>query len=518
MLYKKWLESEYIDEEDKKTILKMSKEELEENFCKYISFGTGGIRAKMGLGTNKLNKYIIRRASQGLANYLKKRYNTDISVVIARDCRINSELFQNETAKVLSSNGIKVYIYDGVRSTPEMTYAIRKLKTKAGIAITASHNTKEYNGYKVYLEDGGQVVPPYVNEIIDEINKVELKDIKYENTELVEVLDKSIDEAFIEDIKKLSIKQGNVNIVYTPLHGTAGKPVSSILEKMGYNVKKVDTQFEPDGQFPTVKSPNPEYKEAFDEAIKYVDNNTDIIIGNDPDSDRIGVVIPNKGEYIYLTGNEIGMLVLDYILKTRDTSKRNVVATTIVSTPMVDNVKGIHVKKTLTGFKYIGEIIKNSEEDYLFGFEESFGFLYGTTTRDKDGVSATMMVAEMAAYYKKNGSNLIEQLKNIQNKYGNYREERINLTIEGEKGKEQIKKIMEEFRKLDIRKIDYKNDDTGLPKSNVLQFDYNDKTRVLIRPSGTEPKLKVYIYAIGEEKAKEYKEEISKFINQFLNK
>ena len=518
MLYKKWLESEYIDEEDKKTILKMSKEELEENFCKYISFGTGGIRAKMGLGTNKLNKYIIRRASQGLANYLKKRYNTDISVVIARDCRINSELFQNETAKVLSSNGIKVYIYDGVRSTPEMTYAIIKLKTKAGIAITASHNTKEYNGYKVYLEDGGQVVPPYVNEIIDEINKVELKDIKYENTELVEVLDKNIDEAFIEDIKKLSIKQGNVNIVYTPLHGTAGIPVTKILKEMGYTVKIVDTQFKPDGNFPTVKSPNPEYKEAFDEAIKYVDNNTDIIIGNDPDSDRIGVVIPNKGKYIYLTGNEIGMLVLDYILKTRDTSKRNVVATTIVSTPMVDNVKGIRVKKTLTGFKYIGEIIKNSEEDYLFGFEESFGFLYGTTTRDKDGVSATVMVAEMAAYYKKNGSNLIEQLKNIQNKYGNYREERINLTIEGEKGKEQIKKIMEEFRKLDIRKIDYKNDDTGLPKSNVLQFDYNDKTRVLIRPSGTEPKLKVYIYAIGEEKAKEYKEEISKFINQFLNK
>ena len=513
MLYKKWLESEYIDEEDKKTILKMSKEELEENFCKYISFGTGGIRAKMGLGTNKLNKYIIRRASQGLANYLKKRYNTDISVVIARDCRINSELFQNETAKVLSSNGIKVYIYDGVRSTPEMTYAIIKLKTKAGIAITASHNTKEYNGYKVYLEDGGQVVPPYVNEIIDEINKVELKDIKYENTELVEVLDKNIDEAFIEDIKKLSIKQGNVNIVYTPLHGTAGIPVTKILKEMGYTVKIVDTQFKPDGNFPTVKSPNPEYKEAFDEAIKYVDNNTDIIIGNDPDSDRIGVVIPNKGKYIYLTGNEIGMLVLDYILKTRDTSKRNVVATTIVSTPMVDNVKGIRVKKTLTGFKYIGEIIKNSEEDYLFGFEESFGFLYGTTTRDKDGVSATMMVAEMAAYYKKNGSNLIEQLKNIQNKYGNYREERINLTIEGEKGKEQIKKIMEEFRKLDIRKIDYKNDDTGLPKSNVLQFDYNDKTRVLIRPSGTEPKLKVYIYAIGEEKAKEYKEEIKRFID-----
>ncbi|WP_311696293.1 phospho-sugar mutase [Sneathia sanguinegens] len=513
MLYKKWLESEYIDEEDKKTILKMSKEELEENFCKYISFGTGGIRAKMGLGTNKLNKYILRRASQGLANYLKKRYNTNISVVIARDCRINSELFQNETAKVLSSNGIKVYIYDGVRSTPEMTYAIIKLKTKAGIAITASHNTKEYNGYKVYLEDGGQVVPPYVNEIIDEINKVELKDIKYENTELVEVLDKSIDEAFIEDIKKLSIKQGNVNIVYTPLHGTAGIPVTKILKEMGYTVKIVDTQFKPDGNFPTVKSPNPEYKEAFDEAIKYVDNNTDIIIGNDPDSDRIGVVIPNKGKYIYLTGNEIGMLVLDYILKTRDTSKRNVVATTIVSTPMVDNVKGIRVKKTLTGFKYIGEIIKNSEEDYLFGFEESFGFLYGTTTRDKDGVSATMMVAEMAAYYKKNGSNLIEQLKNIQNKYGNYREERINLTIEGEKGKEQIKKIMEEFRKLDIRKIDYKNDDTGLPKSNVLQFDYPDKTRILIRPSGTEPKLKVYIYAIGEEKAKEYKEEIKRFID-----
>lgn len=513
MIYDEWINSPYIDEEDKKIMRKMNKDEIDENFCKYISFGTGGIRAKMGLGSNKLNKYIIRLATQGLANYIKKEYTGELSVVIARDCRINSELFQNEAAKVLSSNGIKVYIYDGVRSTPEMTYAIRKLKTNAGIAITASHNTKEYNGYKVYLQDGGQVVPPYVDGIIEEIKKVGLEDVKLDEVkENIFVLDKTIDDCFITDIKKLSIKQGNVNIVYTPLHGTAGIPVTKILKEMGYTVKIVDTQFKPDGNFPTVKSPNPEYKEAFDEALKYVDKDSDILIGNDPDSDRIGVVVPNKCKFVYLTGNEIGMLVLDYILKTRDTSKRNVVATTIVSTPMVDNVKGIRVKKTLTGFKYIGEIIKKSEENYLFGFEESFGFLYGTTTRDKDGVSATMMVAEMAAYYKNNGSNLIEQLESIRNKYGDYREERINLTIDGEKGKEKIKKIMEEFRKLDIKKIDYLNDDTNLPKSNVLQFDYPDKTRILIRPSGTEPKLKVYIYAIGEEKAKEYKEEINKVI------
>lgn len=284
---------------------------------------------------------------------------------------------------------------------------------------------------------------------------------------------------------------------------------------MGYTVRVVGTQFEPDGNFPTVKSPNPEYREAFDVAKEYVNKDTDIIIGNDPDSDRIGVVVVNNGKFTYLSGNELGMLVLDYILSTRDTKNRKLVATTIVSTPMVDNVEGIELQKTLTGFKYIGEIVKNRPNDYLFGFEESFGFLYGTCTRDKDGVSATIITAEMAAYYKKQGTNLIEQMNNIRKKYGDYREERINLTLEGEKGKDQINKIMEEFRKLDVKKIDYLNDNTNLPKSNVLQFDYPDKARVLIRPSGTEPKLKVYIYAIGEKRALEYKEKINNMISEF---
>lgn len=510
-----WLNSIYVDEEDKEKIRKMSADEADENFCKNLKFGTGGIRAKMGLGTNRLNKYIIRKVTQGLANYLWKRYKENVSVVIARDCRINSKLFQDEAAKVLSSNGIKVYIYDGVRSTPEMTYAIRKLNTKCGIAITASHNTKEYNGYKVYLDDGGQVVSPYVDDIMSCIDKVELSDVKYTDTDLVNVLDESIDNAFIEDIKGLTIKQGRLNIVYTPLHGTAGRPVLNILNSMGYTVRVVGTQFEPDGNFPTVKSPNPEYREAFDVAKEYVNKDTDIIIGNDPDSDRIGVVVVNNGKFTYLSGNELGMLVLDYILSTRDTKNRKLVATTIVSTPMVDNVEGIELQKTLTGFKYIGEIVKNRPNDYLFGFEESFGFLYGTCTRDKDGVSATIITAEMAAYYKKQGTNLIEQMNNIREKYGDYREERINLTLEGEKGKDQINKIMEEFRKLDVKKIDYLNDNTNLPKSNVLQFDYPDKARVLIRPSGTEPKLKVYIYAIGEKRALEYKEKINNMISEF---
>lgn len=514
--YNSWLNSPYIDEVDKENIKKMTKEEIGENFCKYLKFGTGGIRAKMGLGTNKLNKYIIRKVTQGLANYLIDRYKKNISVVIARDCRINSELFEKETSKVLSSNNIKVYIYSGVRSTPEMTYAIRKLKTNCGIAITASHNTKEYNGYKVYLDDGGQVVSPYVDDIMKFIDKVELADVKYIDDSNVEMLDESIDNSFIEDIKKLTSKTGDINIVYTPLHGTAGRPVLKILKELGYNnIKVVDSQFEPNGNFPTVKSPNPEYKEAFLKALDYVDSNTDIIIGNDPDSDRIGVVVVKNGEFTYLSGNELGMLVLDYILKTRNINNRNLVATTIVSTPMVDNVKNIELKKTLTGFKYIGEIVKNRPNDFLFGFEESFGFLYGNCTRDKDGVSATIITVEMAAYYKSKGIDLIEQLDNIRKKYGDYREERINLTIEGEKGIEKIKSIMEKFRNLDIKKIDYLNDDTGLPKSNVLQFDYPDKTRVLIRPSGTEPKLKVYIYAIGEDLCRVYKDNISKMINSF---
>ena len=336
-----WLNSIYVDEEDKEKIRKMSADEADENFCKNLKFGTGGIRAKMGLGTNRLNKYIIRKVTQGLANYLWKRYKENVSVVIARDCRINSKLFQDEAAKVLSSNGIKVYIYDGVRSTPEMTYAIRKLNTKCGIAITASHNTKEYNGYKVYLDDGGQVVSPYVDDIMSCIDKVELSDVKYTDTDLVNVLDESIDNAFIEDIKGLTIKQGHLNIVYTPLHGTAGRPVLNILNSMGYTVRVVGTQFDPDGNFPTVKSPNPEYREAFDVAKEYVNKDTDIIIGNDPDSDRIGVVVVNNGKFTYLSGNELGMLVLDYILSTRDTKNRKLVATTIVSTPMVDNVEGI---------------------------------------------------------------------------------------------------------------------------------------------------------------------------------
>lgn len=514
MLYEKWINSKVIDEEDKKKILEMSKDKIKENFAKNLSFGTGGIRAKMGLGTNRLNKYVIRKITQGLANYLLKNNTTEISVVIARDNRINSKLFQDETAKVLSSNNIKVYIYDEIHSTPEMSFAIRELKATAGIVITASHNSKEYNGYKVYLEDGGQVVSPYVDDIIKEINKVELEDVKYYRNDLVKTLDKNIDDSYIEEIKKLSkIDSKNLNIVYSPLHGTGARPVYRILSESGYNVKIVESQFLPDGNFPTIVYANPEVKESFDEALKYLDENTDIIINNDPDADRLGLAVVYKGEVHYLNGNETGILMLDYLLQTRPYNENSIVATTIVSTPLIDSIKGVKIKKTLTGFKYIGEIIKYNEKDFFFGFEESFGFLYKNKTRDKDGILASLLVAEMTAYYKNKGKNLVEVLKELDEKYGKYYSDIINIALDYESGIEKVNNFMKKILEIDANKIDYSKDDTGLPKAKVIELNYNDGTKVLVRPSGTEPKLKIYMYARSQDRLLQEKEKLTRYID-----
>lgn len=514
--YEKWLSDSYISDEDKNILKNMSEEEKMDSFYTSLTFGTGGIRGKIGLGTNRMNIYLIRKVTQGIANYLLDNYEEKAKkqgVVIAYDPRNMSKEFACNTAKVFISNGIKAYIFDGVRTTPELSYAIRKLGCMVGIVITASHNKKEYNGYKVYFEDGAQIVEPHASRIINEIQNINsFSCVKYDENAKINILDDSIDKSYLEDLKSLTINEitwnDKLNVVYTPLHGAAGETVYKLLTDMGYNVKIVENQFKPDGTFPTIAYANPEDPKSFEQAIKVADDNTDILINNDPDSDRIGVCVKDKDKYHYISGNELGMLMIDYILNYKKDIKNNsTIVTTIVSTPMVDNIKNIRVIKTLTGFKYIGEKIKQFEEgalngSFLFGFEESFGMLYGSFTRDKDGVLGAMLVCEMAAFYKRRGSNLLKELDKVYEKYGRYKSGVINITLEGIEGKKKINDVMnfyreniknEIFSKKIVKKIDYL-EETGLPKENVISLKLEDDTHIIVRPSGTEPKIKFYIY------------------------
>lgn len=514
--YEKWLSDSYISDEDKNILKNMSEEEKMDSFYTSLTFGTGGIRGKIGLGTNRMNIYLIRKVTQGIANYLLDNYEEKAKkqgVVIAYDPRNMSKEFACNTAKVFIANGIKAYIFDGVRTTPELSYAIRKLGCMVGIVITASHNKKEYNGYKVYFEDGAQIVEPHASRIINEIQNINsFSCVKYDENAKINILDDSIDKSYLEDLKSLTINEitwnDKLNVVYTPLHGAAGETVYKLLTDMGYNVKIVENQFKPDGTFPTIAYANPEDPKSFEQAIKVADDNTDILINNDPDSDRIGVCVKDKDKYHYVSGNELGMLMIDYILNYKKDIKNNsTIVTTIVSTPMVDNIKNIRVIKTLTGFKYIGEKIKQFEEgalngSFLFGFEESFGMLYGSFTRDKDGVLGAMLVCEMAAFYKRRGSNLLKELDKVYEKYGIYKSGVINITLEGIEGKKKINDVMtfyreniknEIFSKKIVKKIDYL-EETGLPKENVISLKLEDDTHIIVRPSGTEPKIKFYIY------------------------
>lgn len=514
--YEKWLSDSYISDEDKNILKNMSEEEKMDSFYTSLTFGTGGIRGKIGLGTNRMNIYLIRKVTQGIANYLLDNYEEKAKkqgVVIAYDPRNMSKEFACNTAKVFIANGIKAYIFDGVRTTPELSYAIRKLGCMVGIVITASHNKKEYNGYKVYFEDGAQIVEPHASRIINEIQNINsFSCVKYDENAKINILDDSIDKSYLEDLKSLTINEitwnDKLNVVYTPLHGAAGKTVYKLLTDMGYNVKIVENQFKPDGTFPTIAYANPEDPKSFEQAIKVADDNTDILINNDPDSDRIGVCVKDKDMYHYISGNELGMLMIDYILNYKKDIKNNsTIVTTIVSTPMVDNIKNIRVIKTLTGFKYIGEKIKQFEEgalngSFLFGFEESFGMLYGSFTRDKDGVLGAMLVCEMAAFYKRRGSNLLKELDKVYEKYGRYKSGVINITLEGIEGKKKINDVMnfyreniknEIFSNKIVKKIDYL-EETGLPKENVISLKLEDDTHIIVRPSGTEPKIKFYIY------------------------
>lgn len=514
--YEKWLSDSYISDEDKNILKNMSEEEKMDSFYTSLTFGTGGIRGKIGLGTNRMNIYLIRKVTQGIANYLLDNYEEKAKkqgVVIAYDPRNMSKEFACNTAKVFIANGIKAYIFDGVRTTPELSYAIRKLGCMVGIVITASHNKKEYNGYKVYFEDGAQIVEPHASRIINEIQNINsFSCVKYDENAKIHILDDSIDKSYLEDLKSLTINEitwnDKLNVVYTPLHGAAGETVYKLLTDMGYNIKVVENQFKPDGTFPTIAYANPEDPKSFEQAIKVADDNTDILINNDPDSDRIGVCVKDKDKYHYISGNELGMLMIDYILNYKKDIKNNsTIVTTIVSTPMVDNIKNIRVIKTLTGFKYIGEKIKQFEEgalngSFLFGFEESFGMLYGSFTRDKDGVLGAMLVCEMAAFYKRRGSNLLKELDKVYEKYGRYKSGVINITLEGIEGKKKINDVMtfyreniknEIFSKKIVKKIDYL-EETGLPKENVISLKLEDDTHIIVRPSGTEPKIKFYIY------------------------
>lgn len=516
--------------------LNISIQKEEDNFSKYLEFGTGGMRGIMGIGTNRMNKYMIGKATQGLANYLIKttgEVGKTKGVVIGYDSRINSVEFAERTALVLCANGIKTYLFDSIKSTPELSFAVRELKCQAGVMITASHNPKEYNGYKVYWEDGGQLVEPQASGIIEEVNNAdEFDDVRIITREealtngLLTILLDELDIKYLESVKKESILNNlpkDIKIVYSPLHGTGGRPVKSLLEELGYtNIYVVDEQFEPNGEFPTCHYANPEDESAFKLSVELANKKEiNICVANDPDTDRAGMMVKEDGEWVYFNGNQIGALLLSYILEhSKEIKKNSAVISTIVTTPMLDLLArdyNLKIFRTLTGFKYIGEKIREFEEGkydntFLFGMEESIGYLKGDYVRDKDGILGVMLIVEMCSYFESIGTTPLKELNKLYDKYGWYSEITYPVTRVGEKGQEEISTMMSELRKKAskefleekvVTRYDYKYDELGLPKSNVIQYILEDGSYITIRPSGTEPKIKYYIYTkdISKEKA-----------------
>jgi len=526
-----WL-TPFFDEETQQTIKNLIASEpeiLEESFYKNLAFGTGGMRGIMGVGDNRINKYTLGKNTQGLSNYLKEQFpNQNIKVAIAYDCRHNSKELAKLVADVFSANSIQVYLFSDLRPTPELSFAVRHLNCQCGIVLTASHNPPEYNGYKVYWEDGGQLVPPQDGEIITEINSLQYSDIKFEaNDSLISYIDSEVDEAFA----RASIENGtfetpqeakdNLNIVFTSLHGTSITMIPGVLEQAGYkNVSIVAEQAKPDGDFPTVKSPNPEEPEALQMAIDLATKeNADIVIGTDPDCDRLGVAVRNpKGGFTILNGNQ-AMVLKTYFLLTQWKQQERLngkqfVASTIVSTPLVEKIAidfGVKYKEGLTGFKWIAKMIKDFPElEHIGGGEESFGYLTGDFVRDKDAVTATLLVCEMAAQRKQNNSSLYDYLQDIFKTYGYYQEHLISIVKKGKKGAEEISEMMKNFRENPfseisgskvIRMEDYligeaTNFETNtkekidIPSSNVLIYYTEDGSKIAMRPSGTEPKIK----------------------------
>ena len=546
--YNFWLENPYFDEETKAELkaIASDEKEIEDRFYKELEFGTGGLRGVLGAGLNRMNVYTVRKATQGLANYILKMGTQDKGVAIAYDSRRMSPEFADVAALCLNANGIKAYVFDALRPTPELSFAVRELGCTAGIVVTASHNPPEYNGYKVYWEDGAQVTPPHDKDIITEVKAIEdlttaktmsLEDAKAKG--LYVVIGQEIDDKYMVELKKQIIHPeiikevaNDIKIVYSPFHGTGNVPVRRVLEELGFkNVYVVPEQELPDPDFTTLEYPNPEDPKAFTLALKLAkEKNADVIMATDPDADRLGIYAldTKSGEYKAFTGNMSGMVIADYLLsekKNTNTMPANpALVSTIVTTNMAKTIAdtyGLKFVEVLTGFKYIGEQIKlfeqNNTYNYVFGLEESYGCLAGTHARDKDAVVAVMCLSEVAAWCKKNGITLWDQMINLYEKYGYFKETQYTITLKGIDGAEQIKAIMnklrsnppKEFGGLKVKEFrDYDEDvklnietgektSTGLPKSNVLYFDLTDDAWCCARPSGTEPKIKFYMGVKG---------------------
>lgn len=570
--YEAWLNSAYVDETTKNELRGINdNKEIEDRFYRDLEFGTGGLRGVMSAGSNRMNIYTIGKATQGLADYLNKNYSGEISVSIAYDSRNNSDLFAKTASQVLCANGIIVNLFESLRPTPVLSYTVLHLKSKAGIVITASHNPKQYNGYKVYNEYGGQVTDKAAKEILDCINalkdfsdvkKIELEDAKKAN--LLNIIGEEVDKTYIEKVKALTIRKDlvkehakDIKIIYTPIHGSGNVPVRRVLKELGYdNVFVVKEQELPDGNFPTAPYPNPEQPSVFKLALELAKEvNPDVIFGTDPDSDRIGVVVKDKeGAYRVLTGNQTGVLLTHYIvssLKELNALPDNAaVIKTIVTSEMATRISedfNVKLIDVLTGFKYIGEKIKEFEQSgsntFLFGFEESYGCLAGTFVRDKDAVIGAALITEMALYYKSKGLSLYDALIELYEKYGFYKESLVSLELQGKEGQEKIQKALEYLRNSHIanigdvkvvKKYDYKlsvekdvvngvDSQIKLPKSNVLKYILEDNSWFVVRPSGTEPKMKVYLAVVGnnlddaDKKVEAFNKQVMELINDACN-
>ena len=527
-----WLSGNY-DQATKDAISSLQTDELADSFYRNLEFGTGGLRGIMGVGTNRMNKYTVGMATQGFANYLKKTYgNEPMSVVIGHDSRNNSRFFAETTAGVFAANGIQVYLFEALRPTPELSYAIRRLGCKAGVVCTASHNPKEYNGYKAYWNDGGQLVPPHDKNVIREVETItSVDEVNWTGGAAnISLIGRDMDEAYINMVKSLSVypeviqAQHDISIVYTPIHGTGITLVPEVLSRFGFtNVHIVEAQAIPDGNFPTVGYPNPEESETMAMGLAMAKSlDADILLGTDPDADRVGIGVKNhKGEWVLMNGNQTAVLAFAYLIEARKAKgiakPNDMVISTIVTTAMINEVaqqNGVACYNVLTGFKWIAELIKEKEanENYVIGGEESFGLMIGNEIRDKDAVSAVALLCEMAAYEKAKGKSLFDKMIELYMQYGFYYEQLISITKKGMNGQKEIAAMMEGFRTntpkaIDgsevVEMLDYelqtgKNLLSGetwqlqLPKSNVLQFMTADGSKISARPSGTEPKIKFY--------------------------
>ena len=571
--YDEWMRNPYFDKETKEELkaIQDNEREIEDRFYKELEFGTGGLRGIIGAGTNRMNVYTVGKATQGFADFINDTYKGEKAIAIAYDSRNMSKEFAKAAALTLCANDIKVYLYESLRPTPMLSFAVRHLKCKAGIVITASHNPKEYNGYKAYGEDGCQLTDEPAKEVIGYVNRVEdYSKIKTMSEEealekgLLVYIGENVDKAYIESLKSLTIREElvkdhakDLKIVYTPIHGSGNVPVRRVLSELGYeNVLVVKEQELPNGNFPTAPYPNPENPDVFKIAMEMANKvNADVIFGTDPDCDRIGVVVKdNKGEFRVLTGNQTGMLLVNYVLgslkELNKLPKNGVVIKTIVTTESVRKMAeayGVKLIDVLTGFKYIGEKIREFEEtgsnEYLIGFEESYGYLFGTFSRDKDAVVASMLIAEMTLYYKKQGKTLYDALVEIYEQYGYFKESLVSVELKGKEGQEKIGRCLDLLRADEITEVngvkvvksfDYKSSTEkdlianttskiNLPKSNVLKYILEDDSWFVVRPSGTEPKMKVYLAVKGnsledaDKQTERFKSSVMAIVNEKLN-